>query len=572
MFQTTKVNSMATIESRTLFFFTSPRSPYKLIPEIKLLIDELKGEKWNKQTQIKFADLLQRNNNFNNVGKAKDPAFTARDRITRAPKALGFVDLKPTIQLTEAGSLFLDEETRDEAFLRQILKFQLPSPYHREAEKISHTFCVKPYLEIFRLIEELEQISFDELRLFGMQLTSYKKFNLVKDKILKFREDKKNSTRKYSDFYDEYMKNELIEIYKKEITSGDTKTRESASTNLNKFINTKISNLRDYADACVRALNATGYISISQKGKTISIYKNKLDDVRYFLKNTERNPIFLDNEIKYKEYLFNASIPKLSTDNRKLLERKLLDKGIMSEFQVQSESLSSLKKALRIFEKNRKLEIIKEQTKELKTFKEYNDVLEVFDDIQNKNFFDVPLMFEWNTWRAMTMLDGGDIKANLNFDGEGKPLSTAPGNQADIICDYEGFSLAVEVTMSGGNKQYEMEGEPVARHLAKLKKEKGKAYCLFIAPKINEASIAHFYLLYKENINYYGGTSTILPLKLDTFKDMLIATSKVKYVPNSSQIEKLCKLSQKLANSCSSEVEWFSKLQEQARNWLTIQN
>lgn len=147
------------------------------------------------------------------------------------------------------------------------------------------------------------------------------------------------------------MKNELIEIYKKEITSGDTKTRESASTNLNKFINTKISNLRDYADACVRALNATGYISISQKGKTISIYKNKLDDVRYFLKNTERNPIFLDNEIKYKEYLFNASIPKLSTDNRKLLERKLLDKGIMSEFQVQSESLSSLKKALRIFEK-----------------------------------------------------------------------------------------------------------------------------------------------------------------------------------------------------------------------------
>ena len=191
MFQTTKVNSMATIESRTLFFFTSPRSPYKLIPEIKLLIDELKGEKWNKQTQIKFADLLQRNNNFNNVGKAKDPAFTARDRITRAPKALGFVDLKPTIQLTEAGSLFLDEETRDEAFLRQILKFQLPSPYHRESKKISHTFCVKPYLEIFRLIEELEQISFDELRLFGMQLTSYKKLNLVKDKILKFREDKK---------------------------------------------------------------------------------------------------------------------------------------------------------------------------------------------------------------------------------------------------------------------------------------------------------------------------------------------------------------------------------------------
>ncbi len=39
--------------------------PYKLIPEIKLLIDELKGgEKWNKQTQIKFADLFKRNNSL----------------------------------------------------------------------------------------------------------------------------------------------------------------------------------------------------------------------------------------------------------------------------------------------------------------------------------------------------------------------------------------------------------------------------------------------------------------------------------------------------------------------------
>ena len=57
-------------------------------------------------------------------------------------------------------------------------------------------------------------------------------------------------------------------------------------------------------------------------------------------------------------------------------------------------------------------------------------------------------------------------------------MSTAQGNMADIICDYGDFGLAVEVTMQCGQRQYEMEGEPVSRHLAKLKKEIGKeAYC-----------------------------------------------------------------------------------------------
>ena len=76
-------------------------------------------------------------------------------------------------------------------------------------------------------------------------------------------------------------------------------------------------------------------------------------------------------------------------------------------------------------------------------------------------------MLEWNTWRAMTMLDGGTIKANLKFDDNGVPMSTAQGNMADIFCDYEEYGLTVEVTTAGGQKQYEMESEPVSRHLAK---------------------------------------------------------------------------------------------------------
>ena len=102
-------------------------------------------------------------------------------------------------------------------------------------------------------------------------------------------------------------------------------------------------------------------------------------------------------------------------------------------------------------------------------------------------------MLEYNTWRAMTMLNGGRIKGNFNFDDFGQPLSTAAGNMPDIECYYEDFILIVEVTMQQGQRQYEMEGEPVARHFGQIKKKFGKeTYCLFIAKYWNNYSNIFF--------------------------------------------------------------------------------
>jgi hypothetical protein len=162
-----------------------------------------------------------------------------------------------------------------------------------------------------------------------------------------------------------------------------------------------------------------------------------------------------------------------------------------------------------------------------------------FEQILDNSLYDTPLMLEWNTWRAMTMLDGGNIKANLKFDDFGNPMSTAQGNMADIVCDYETFGLTVEVTMQSGQRQYETEGEPVARHLANVKRETNKpAYSLFVAPKINEACIAHFYALHKMNISYYGGTSTIVPLPLNVFLKMVEDSHKASYVPEPRHVQR----------------------------------
>ena len=56
-FQVPVMRSKA-IDSKTIFCITSPRTPFKSIPEIALLDEELHGCVWDKESQKKFYYLL----------------------------------------------------------------------------------------------------------------------------------------------------------------------------------------------------------------------------------------------------------------------------------------------------------------------------------------------------------------------------------------------------------------------------------------------------------------------------------------------------------------------------------
>ena len=557
---------MARIDSKVIFVTTSPRTPAKMIPEIELLNTHFAGQKWNTETQLAFMELLKEENFFNGEG-ANDPAFSARDRINRAPKSLGFVVLSPVISLTPAGLELVNSRRKDEIFLRQLLKFQVPSPFHKPSAN-SADFWVKPYLELFRLVRHFGSLKFDEVMIFGLQLVDYREFDTIVEKINQFRVAKAQNEGNYKKFRAEYLDAELQQIYSTDIASGNTKTRQTKDDSIAKFLKTKASNMRDYADACVRYLRATGLVNISHIGKSVSIVPEKIQEVDYFLEHTNREPQFIDNEKQYVSYLGNAETPALLTDNRELLEQK-----IKAEFPnikiLKKATLQSLKDIFADELEKRKEEIITEQVKAIKDYRLFDDINSTFDQILANSLYDNPLMLEWNTWRAMTMLDGGNIKANLKFDDFGIPMSTAQGNMADIVCDYEDFDLTVEVTMQGGQRQYETEGEPVTRHLAKVKRETNKpAYCLFIAPNINEACVAHFYALHKMNISYYGGTSTIVPLPLTVFLKMVEDSHKASYVPEPRHVQRFFERSNELANSTDNEKDWYNGITTEALNWL----
>lgn len=562
---------MAHFKSKTLFFTTSPRTPAKMIPEIKLLNEQLAGEEWNVETQIKYMSFLEKSEFFEGKGASGNKDFSARDRINRAPKALGFVNLYPHISLTEAGEKLVFGKRPQEIFLRQLLKFQLPSPYHVEVNDIKGTFYIKPYLEIMRLIRDLDGLSFDELKIFALTLTDYRKYDLVKKEIQEFRTQKECNRGRYKKFADEKWIDMILKVYDTEIRTGKTNTRETQDKSLKNFIKTKKRNMRDYTDACFRYLRYTGLVSISYMNRSISFFSDKIKEIDFILANVDRNPVFIDDADGYKNYLFDTDVPELYVDNKANVIYQLMRMGDFTQRQLSGKDIEELKDMRDAIIAERKKAVIKEQVTEIKSYALYSEIIDTYNEIITDGCYDAPLMLEYNTWRAMTMLDGGDIKGNFNFDDFGQPLSTANGNMSDIECYYEDFVLAVEVTMQQGQRQYESENEPVTRHYGQLKKRTGMdTYCLFIAPNINRASLAHFFVANKTSVSYYGGKTKIIPLELDQFMTLIEKSYNCSSKITSQHIRQFLDeviMQEKLA---SDEDDWKEKIQKCVEQWLTI--
>lgn len=560
---------MAHLRSKSLFFTTSPRTPSKMIPEIKLLCDHFSGQKWNRETQAQYIDLLTKSDFFEGVGSPKNKEFSARDRINRAPKSLGFVNLTPTIELTDAGRELIYGKRPQVVFLRQLLKFQFPSPYHLEADNVKGTFRIRPYLEIIRFVRELGALSFDELKIFVLNLTDFRKFDDAKNAILAFRFEKEAAQGQSKQFIDDQWTKSILRTYAEDIESGKTKTRETKDADLKKFVNTKKHNARDYADACFRYLRYTGLVSISNRNRSISVDPEKQDEVDYILESVSREPVFVDQPDRYKAYLFNSKTPKLSVDHYEKIKEKLVYLSRGRELRLSGKNLEELKDLLDVMIEQRKQSVVASQIETIKSCSLRSDIFGAFREIMSDGYYDAPLMLEYNTWRAMTMLDGGDVKGNFKFDDMGRPLSTAPGNMPDIECDYGEFALSVEVTMQLGQRQYESEGEPVARHLGQMKKRLGKdAYCLFIAPKINLACLAHFFLLNKLEISYYGGKSKIIPLNLRQFERIVDRACNFNETPAPSHIRLFLDSVVRHVENAADENDWAGKIERCVENWL----
>lgn len=504
-------------KTKALFGFTSPRTIEKIIPEIQILCQNFEGQQWsgNEDLQAEFFQTLFDSEFYEGETFPSDPALAARDRMTRAPKAFGFIDLQPEVKLTQAGELLLSEKRLDELFTRQLLKFQLPSPYHTQSRTVN--FAVRPYLELIRLIKDLGSLSKTEIALFFSQLTNFNKYDEIVEKILKFRRESKEYKGSRKMYVNECFENEILEIFKDEVDSKKLKTRESSDTSLKKFIKTKRANMKDYADAFVRYIRATELITFQKRTFRLIISPQKLEEVDYLLNTVSRNPFTFKSPKEFKEYIFNPFTLSLLSDNKELLIAKLKTLGLTEiDETLDIENLKDIFDDLKITVKAKNIE---EKKRELKDYKELPDIIEVFEQIKKKDIPDPPLFLEWNVWRSFVMLNYAKrIDGNFIMDIDGMPLNTAPGNMADLEIEFDNFGIIGEVTLSSGATQFKMEGDSVPRHFGNaLRRFEKDTYCIFIAPNIHEGCLAHFFNLNRFNTKHYGGKTKIIPLSLDKF-------------------------------------------------------
>ena len=123
--------------------------------------------------------------------------------------------------------------------------------------------------------------------------------------------------------------------------------------------------------------------------------------------------------------------------------------------------------------------------------------------------------------------------------------------------------------MQQGQRQYESEGDPVARHFGQMKKRTGKdAYCLFIAPTINKASLAHFFALNKIGISYYGGKTKIIPLELDQFMRLVENSYNYHAQPTPDNIRQFLDEVMRQEELAVDENDWNEKIQNCVAEWL----
>lgn len=538
--------------SRSWFFPTSPRSPNVLIEDMKRMA-RLDGKPWGAELQMEYAKLWAEDRG-ETTAIFRDPCFSARDRITRAPRLLGLVykpdsGLAGNFHLTAAGNALLSAPDPMLVFQRQLAKVQFSSPLHQSDG--FEIMRIKPLNTISYLIKEIGSLTKDEIAIFVLTTLNYLDiYNTIAD-INTFRENLKSavSGRPRAELRERLLLERVRRAYREDLDSGDLAIREGAGAenrDPHLYIQTKKRNLLDYADATMRYMVSTGIFVSDIRTQALVFSQEGEKDALFLLEHNGLEPLDISS-ISYDDYILKY----LGSDNVPTIRR---DDPIQQSADLESlnRMISSLEPAVATDlsdtflhgSSSDRLHVLRQAEVFLGKYMEKEeatsllvdriaaaaDIQEHYETIAARNSVHVAkaLAFEWNAWRAMVVINHArSVTGNFTRDIDGKPRSTAPGGMSDILVEFENFWLVVEVTRSTGARQWETEGEPIMRHLGSLQiklAEEGDhrpVYGLFIADTINRAIIP--YIKYNAicSSEMYGGCARFIPLRRDSFVNLM---------------------------------------------------
>ena len=571
---------------------TSPRSPHKLPDEVGLL-RSFDGRLWNEASQREYAQLLAEADFFEGVVSQTEPDFSARDRVNRAPKTFGFVELRRArpLRITPAGHALTERSALDDLFLRQLLKWQYPSPVHGSRDYVE-LFRIRPFLEMVRLIRMLGGISKVELAIFGVTLIDWRGFDGAFQHIRAFRAayEKLVGTVARRTYAQEALEGAMRRAYSDDIAEGRIGTREGRAQpdQVRAMIRTKGRNCRDYADAAVRYCRACGVFTLSARFARLDILPERVEEVDGILATFQRDPVTFATEDAYFSWLGDPNQPELPSDDAAVMRRQVLTlvATLPTVDQSQHQPMIARARALTQIHALRALyqeatDVAAEASKrEIEMSLEGRDrvteITTLYEAILSRDpdIVDRPAFLEWNTWRSMAMLDDGVIKPNFRMDQKGQPFGTAPGRMPDLQCEYEAFLVAVEVTLATGATQHRMEGEPVERHIGLLQQaardrdDQRDVFGLFLAPSLADTTVAHFWGLHtmRRPTREYRGHVRVIPMTIAEFI-VLLDRARMHLPMPAAALHRLLMNAAAAAHSAADEVEWRSRIGDLVGGW-----
>jgi len=370
---------------------TTIRNPNRIQDGLKLL-KEFEGKSWDYELQAKFYDEANKREIMESEAekvKRGGKELHARKWVS-CLNQLGFARAwkdkeKGPVEITEVGNqLVNDEITFEEAMLRQLLKYQLPSVI--ENGKNYEEFKVHPFRVFLGVIYGLSEqgisgLTKEEIGLYVITTLRDEKIADTVTKIAKYRTERsavKGNNPKL-DYFRSKLKEVIADIFSEDISqakkvisdllasikkskgflkssdfenelreilfgkepkkqkmmkhisglmAADSGSNKVLDYYLDEFVGTKGGTLKDYADSQIRYVMTTGLFSLNRD--RIVVKANKLDLVKSIL--AERAEFVEDKD--YLAYFYNPELPKLPLDDEQFM---VLNVG---DLQQQIETLS----------------------------------------------------------------------------------------------------------------------------------------------------------------------------------------------------------------------------------------
>lgn len=477
---------------------TTVRNPYRLREALLLFRTTMGGRPFRKEEQQEFLNELVK------AGMVDSTRVVAGDdggrKFASAFKQLGFVtdwERGKLWDMTPVGMMLIEHPELEELiFLRQLLKYQIPSPL--EGGSRVQGFHLRPFRLLLRFLQRAREENLVGLTKFEIAL--YVLTVLDEDDVAAFEQAIAN-----------------IRKFRTEYTALTGKVNKNRFTNqkleeVAKKIGLVAGSLLDYADSNGRYALITGLLTTH--GNKLTISDARLSVVEAIL--ADSTSLIPDED--YLQGFYNPDLPLLPTDNVLFLHGEIvnLEKRFVELASRLGEpaTLPAQPSGMTITELQGyeiRLRGLLRDVREIEFYRNQSsatsldEVKDLLEDINSgtKAFFGgsdyAPAFLEWAIWRLFLAINEivGPISKTRGFriDEDINPIHHAKGGDADLTFTYDNFKLVCEMTLTSGSRQFVAEGEPVTRHVFKaIEASDGKpVYGLFIAKKLDPNTIDAFH-------------------------------------------------------------------------------